>query len=427
MYSRLITQEMWSSPELQKNILQKIIARFEGHQIPTTPYLFSNYHAAQSLLYAYTSLFDASQAEKLAQSAVEALEQFMEANAEVTHSKVALAGKYLGAAWLLQHLVNIEILDPEDADMLSDLDEMIQTALVENSKEKNYDTLYGLVSIGIYYLERLPHEESTITQLEHIVTLLDQIAIKENGLVYWRDYFTMGEDEQHKTRYNLGLAHGIPGIISFLGKACQHEILPEVSKPLLTQSVEWLCQQELKSHPGRFPHSIILEEDDDLPGRLAWCYGDLCVVVALMHAAKGLKQNKWKQKAIEIALQTTQRQTPQKAGVNFNPKDNLVDIGLCHGGGGIAHMYRKLYQATGNERFQQAADHWLQVLITQYQQDDAGGYYKRMRVNPDTKAQYWEEDYSFLEGYAGIGMVLLGFLNDQHDTDWERVLLLDIA
>ena len=130
MYSRFITQEMWSSPELQKNILQKIIARFEGHQILTNPYLFSNYHAAQSLLYAYTSLFDASQAEKLAQSAVEALEQFMEANAEVNHSKVALAGKYLGAAWLLQHLVNIEILDPEDADMLSDLDEMIQASLL---------------------------------------------------------------------------------------------------------------------------------------------------------------------------------------------------------------------------------------------------------------------------------------------------------
>jgi hypothetical protein len=85
---------MWSSPELQKNVLQQIIARFERHSVPSTPSLFSNYHAAQSMLFAYMSLFDATQAEKLAQGAVEALEEFMQVNSQVAHDKVTLAGKY---------------------------------------------------------------------------------------------------------------------------------------------------------------------------------------------------------------------------------------------------------------------------------------------------------------------------------------------
>ncbi|OJJ18870.1 hypothetical protein BKI52_25200 [marine bacterium AO1-C] len=418
---------MWSSPELQKNIVQKLLNKFEKHPLPTTPYLFSNYHAAQSLLYAYASLFDASQADKFAQGAVEALEEFMQVNSEIAHAEVAMAGKYLGAAWLLQHLVNIEILDPEDAEMLSDLDDMIEASLVQNSQHKNYDTLYGLVSKGIYYLERLPHADSARTQLEQIVTSLDQTAIKENGFTYWQDHFTIDEEYQHHVRYNLGLAHGIPGIISFLAKAFQNEILPEVSKTLLEQSVTWLVQQELEDQPECFPLTIIEGAANERQGRLAWCYGDLCIVVALMHASKALDQDQWKQKAIAIALQTTQKATPQEAGVHLSPQDNLMDAGFCHGGGGIAHMYRKLYQATQEEAFQQAADHWLNLLVTQYQENEAQEHYKRMKVNPDTKEPYWVEDYSFLEGYAGIAMVMLGFLDNENNTDWERAFLLDIA
>jgi len=417
---------MWSSPELQQNILQTLIAKFEKHPFPTTPYLFSNYHAAQSLLFAYMSLFDASQAEKFAQGAVEALEHFMEANSSINQAEVAMAGKYLGAAWLLQHLVNIDILDAEDADMLVDLDDMIEASVAQNGQQGNYDTLYGLVSQGIYYLERLPHESSARGKLEQIVTYLDQMAIKANGLVCWQDHFTIDEKHQDKVRYNLGLAHGIPGIISFLSKAYQNEILPDISKPLVAQGVEWLIQQELKDYPRHFPFSVIEGVEDDPQGRLAWCYGDLCVVVALMHAAKGLNQDQWKQKAVEIARETTQQTTPYEAGVHCRLDEHLLDAGLCHGGG-VAHIYHKLYQATGESVFHQAADHWLQLLVKEYQEDEAQGHYKRMKVHPDTKAQYWEEDYSFLEGYAGIALVLLGFLDQETNTDWERALLLDIA
>lgn len=420
---------MWSSSELQKNILQKLIAKFEQAPLPTTPYLFSNYHAAQSLLFAYVSLFDTSQTDKFAQKSVEALEQFMQANSEIAQAEVALAGKYLGAAWLLQHLVNIEILDPEDASLLIDLDEMVEDSLLQNFQHQNYDTLYGLVSKGIYYLERLPHEKSAQAKLEQIVMYLDQIAVKENGLVCWQDHFTMNGTPSQTVRYNLGLAHGIPGIISFLAKAYQNNILPEASQSLLEGGVQWLVRQELKTKPGHFPFSVTEGEVEDAQSRLAWCYGDLCVVVALMHAAHSLKQDKWKQQAIDIALRTTQWATPQEAGLNCNLQEQWMDSGLCHGSGGVAHMYRKMYQATGQEAFREAADHWLQTLIKyyQYHTDATAEHYKRMKVNPETKTQYWVEDYSFLEGYAGIALVILGFLDEQHHTSWERVLLLDIA
>lgn len=419
---------MWSSSALQQGIIHQIVAKYNDSSLETFPFLFSDHHAAQALLFAYLSLAYPNQAENYAEKSVEALESFMEVNGQLEQSEVALAGGYLGAAWLLQHLANIEIISRENVTELIHLETIIEHSLTQNLQHKNYDTLYGLVSKGIYYLERLPDDPQAIHQLEKIINYLDHIAIKKSGTVCWQDHFTQDAENQDKVRYNLGLAHGITGVISFLGKMCQHKIALEISKPLLEQSVQWLLQQEADQAPGAFPHMVIEQAHPHKHSRLAWCYGDLCIAVALMHAAKGLANQDWQQKALQIALDTTLRQSTEDAVIATNHQTHMMECGICHGTIGLAHIYRRFYQATQNSAFQIAANHWLTMTLHYPSTDSQQVCYKRMRgsINDPQKIE-WSEDYGFLEGYGGIALVLLGFVDEQTDTCWDRLLLLDIV
>jgi hypothetical protein len=44
--------------------------------------------------------------------------------------------------------------------------------------------------------------------------------------------------------YNLGLAHGVPGVIAFLGKVCAVGVACDKARPLLDGAVHWLLEQE---------------------------------------------------------------------------------------------------------------------------------------------------------------------------------------
>lgn len=419
---------MWSSPEQQQHIIQQIIHKYNNPSLQTLPFLFSDHHAAQAMLFAYLSLSNPAEADTYAEKAVEALENFMEVNVQLEQSEVALAGGYLGAAWLLQHLANLEIINHEDAAELTHLEGLIDESITNNLYHKNYDTLYGLVSKGIYYLERLPNAPQAKQQLEKIVAYLDQIAIKESGKACWQDHFTQDAENRDKVRYNLGLAHGITGVISFLGKMCQHKIALEISKPLLEQSVQWLLQQEADQNPGAFPHMVIEQAQTRKHSRLAWCYGDLCIAVALMHAAKGLANQDWQQKALQIAFDTTLRQSTEDAMIATNHQTHMMECGICHGTIGLAHIYRRFYQVTQNNAFRIAANHWLTMTLHHPSTDGQQVCYKRMRgsIKAPQKIE-WSEDYGFLEGYGGIALVLLGFVDEQTDACWDRLLLLDIV
>ena len=65
--------------------------------------------------------------------------------------------------------------------------------------------------------------------------------------------------------YNLGLAHGVPGVVALLGWACAAGVAVGKARPLLEGTVRWLLAQQT---PGGFPSGIALEKADE-PARLA--------------------------------------------------------------------------------------------------------------------------------------------------------------
>src|SRR5262249_52458102 len=133
--------------------------------------------------------------------------------------------------------------------------------------------------------------------------------------------------------YNLGVAHGVPGVIALLGLVCAAGIARAEARRLLDCAVTWLLTQQ---GPGGFPHWIEPQVAAS-PARLAWCYGDPGVASALLCAARHVTEPDWERAAVVIAHQAARRPVAQ-SGVR--------DAGLCHGAAGLGHLFNRLFQAT---------------------------------------------------------------------------------
>ncbi len=152
------------------------------------------------------------------------------------------------------------------------------------------------------------------------------------------------------------------------------------------------------------------------PSRLAWCYGDPGIAATLLATARAVGEPDWEKEAIAIGLHSAAR--PEATAL-------IRDAGLCHGSAGLGHLFNRLYQATGEERFAEAARHWLlHVMSFQVRGEGVAGY-RAWEVNPETKEPGWRPDAGFLEGATGIGLALLGAVSNV-DPAWDRVLLLSV-
>src|SRR5207249_4814388 len=120
--------------------------------------------------------------------------------------------------------------------------------------------------------------------------------------------------------------------------------------------------------------------------RSAWCYGDPGVGAALFCAARSINEPKWERDALDIA-RTAARRPPERSGV--------VDAGLCHGAAGLGHIFNRLYQATGDEVFAQAARFWFSRTLALRQRNRGIGGYATLTAKEDG-TPYWHDDPGIL-------------------------------
>ena len=143
--------------------------------------------------------------------------------------------------------------------------------------------------------------------------------------------------------------------------------------------------------------------------RLAWCYGDLGIALALWQAGDATGQTDWKEKGLEILLHATRRFTFEET--------NVFDAGICHGSAGIAMIFQRMFDQTQRDEFKEAALHWIrQTLSLSRFEDGLAGYKTRLK-------DVWECDDSLLTGISGTGLVLLSYI-DKNQHDWDEMLLL---
>lgn len=380
--------------------------------------------AGQALFYAYLGLDTASHTASATASdtasdrALALLDQATEAVAQVPMSEGLFTG-FAGIAWANDHLRG-RLYESEGDDANREVDEALLELLATPRARSEYDLINGLVGVGTYALEGLPRP-STAECLEKVIERLAERAERparpEGPAAPGAAWFSAPENlppfqlEGYPNGfYNLGASHGMAGIVGLLGAACQAGV--ERARPLLDEAMAWLLRRRQPAGTVFcFPH-FFHPESEPVMSRLAWCYGDPGMAVTLLVAARGAGEPAWEQAAVETALAAAAR--PQELA-------RIRDAGLCHGSAGIAHLFNRLYQATGEPQLAEAARFWFDWTL-QFRQPGTGVAGYRSWTTTTEGEESWRDDGGFLEGSAGIGLALLA-ATSPIEPEWDRLLL----
>jgi len=328
-----------------------------------------------------------------------------------------MSGGVAGIAFVFQHLRNIGLLDKSDDLNLSELDEFIDLGINNDFINGNWDPLHGMTGLGIYFLER----NTETGEKKYLEKIVDYLAAMRTPVGEYKLWITPGYEKISNDNYNFGMAHGMPGVLSFLAQVYARGIKQKEIEELISSCLPFLLQHEFDNDSVCcFPTAIdvVPKENTDAPySRHAWCYGDLCMANTLIHCGKALHRNDWNEKGIEVALKTTHR-TFENSG--------CTDAPFCHGTTGLAHQYNRFYKLTGNEVFKYASENWLQITQEQFYKpgEGAGGYYFRTH-NKEKNVFEMTSQFGLLEGSAGIALVYLSCLYNIN-PDWDAIFLTNV-
>jgi hypothetical protein len=306
-----------------------------------------------------------------------------------------------GLAWAAEHLGAWLGPDPHVDDPNAEMDEALLEVL-EAPWEREFDLVEGLVGFGVYGLERLPRE-SGLGILQWMLDRLIDRAERLGDGVSWASLASWMLPEHRATyphRYfNLGLAHGVPGVVAVLSACMRLGIPSDRVLPVLEDAVTWILANRLPDNERSCFPSWVEPGVEPTLARTAWCYGDPGVSLALLQAARGAGRVDWEESAVEIAL---------RAATRPFELTRVADPGFCHGAAGLGHVFDRLWQATRHRAFERAATAWFERTLDMLQPDEP------------------IEDPSLLTGAGGVALALIGAATDIEPA-WDRALLCSSA
>ncbi len=369
-------------------------------------------HAGRALFLAY--LDAARPGTEAGDKALEAIGQSIDAVASASLPPSLFSG-FSGVGWALEHLTR-EMYEG-DEDLASEIDAALGETLGAPIENLEYELINGLAGFGTYLLERMPNPASPVL-LERVLDRLEESAeVAADGSITW---FTRPEwipEFQRPRRpdgcYNLGVAHGVPGVIGFLAAAYDAGFSDPRIPRFAEGAVRWVLANRLPAGGDSSFPALLLPGKEPNPTRAAWCYGDPGIAAVLLNAARSFGRPDWESEGLALAHQCVRRPT-EGAQVD--------DAGLCHGMIGLSHLYNRLHQATGDPVLRDAALEWLgRGLDLQQPGQGMAGY--QAWIGNDRGGGDWYPEPGFLVGVAGIGLGLLAAATEIEPA-WDRVLLL---
>lgn len=314
----------------------------------------------------------------------------------------------VGVGWLLTYLDGRVV---ETGDAADDVDAYVADALARGLPK--VDLTDGLVGAGVYLLARLPRAQAR-AGLDRVVALLAAAADRTGGGASW---FTgpavMSPEElaEYPAGYrSLGLAHGSPGMVAFLARA--HAAGVAGAGSLLADAVRGLVAfRDVAGENGRYPAVVPGHAPAAGGSRVAWCYGDPGVAVALLAAGYALR---------DAGVVAEGEATARAAARRSRESALVVDTGLCHGSAGLMHVFGRLAAATGDEACRDAACRWYGVLLGQRVSGAPVAGFQAILDIPTGLVPV----AGLLEGAAGAGLALLSATRPGRAL-WDAVLLAD--
>lgn len=375
------------------SVLEQVVAAVDAH-----PRAEPSAHADYTVLRGYLGADDAVGDPEDRGSA--ALTEAIEALAR-TGGSPGLFGGAAQIGWTVAHHT-----EGSDADAVCNaVDQALAPRLSDWSDV--YDLISGLAGFGVYALERGPAGAA----IAHAV--LDGLEAEQaRG---WLTVPALLPEHQRAVApqgyVNLGLAHGLPGVIASVARMIERGIEPARGRGVLDSALRRLLDGSPARPHGRF---AAWQPTTHPPSpRLAWCYGDLGVAAALLRAGLAIDHAEAYDEGLALALDCATRSLADAA---------ITDTGICHGAAGIAHIFNRMAQATANAALHEAAVRWIDQTLAMRNELPLAGFPANAPL--DNLPRY-EADGSLLTGATGVALVLHA-ASSAVEPGWDRILLVDL-
>lgn len=313
-----------------------------------------------------------------------------------------------GPFWMLHHLNKYGIAEVDIDDLVQDFLPAAITESEQHLANENFDFLHGSTGI-VHFLVPFSTIPSVKEHLVSFVMALQKISKAKNGAISL-PVFTSSTCPEATDAFSM--AHGTCALQVILAKLYQAGIVPEVCRQLLYGSVA-LTLQSGNNIAFEDPYASLYPETlngDSTWSRIAWCYGDLDVALALWQCGCCFGEASWKAEAVRI-MQHNIRRDPGYTGIK--------DTCLCHGAAGAAIIYRKFWQETGIPAFLNCSGYWyLQVM-----NDPSFATHTQQGGLRTAAAGDWIYRADLLSGSAGVGLALLSQLFE-HPLAWQECFLI---
>ena len=306
-----------------------------------------------------------------------------------------------GLGWVLQHFRSIGLLSNQDVkDVLPQIDEIIANDLKNTHPSINdLDLFYGSLGVSVYLLSK----NKSVIKARLLETIFEKIILSI-GLV------------SSAQKVDLGIPHGLSGAIITLTNFFRNGFDKRISKHNLNFCVDIILSNRLETNSlSSFPTNTTSSK----PSRLAWCYGDISILIALINANTVLC-SKTLESEINNLLQRCLSRELSESGVFVSA--NNIDAGLCHGALGIAYLLNKIRRETKTINIDDRISYWVRESFLKIKINEKFLNFKT--AFPEETHMAWGFDGGLVDGLAGIGLMLMGLSSDKL-TGWDSVFLLD--
>ncbi len=318
-----------------------------------------------------------------------------------------------GIAWAVD-LID-RLLGSADADRNSRIDDAVIALLERYPEQAPYDLIDGLTGLGAYALARWPLPGAVACVAGVVEQLAKRARHDRDGVFWWTPPSRRGPrlDRYQPGGVDLGVAHGIAGVIPFLARAHRLGLVTQTTGPLLDGAVSWLLAHLVDGPSGPTVPYFVTDGAEPGPARSAWCYGDPGVAIALLLAARDVGEPAWAARATGLAVRAAARPAAQSG---------VIDAGLCHGSSGLEHLFNRMYQLTAEPALAEAARFWAGRTIELCSgpepfQDSAAA------ANGQPSAF---SGLGLLEGAAGAALALEAAATAQEPV-WDQMLLVSTS
>lgn len=339
----------------------------------------------------------------------------------VKYVDYSFSGGISGFFWVLNYIKQQNLIKLEDIDSLLDrIDTNINTIILKDLKQFDYDPFNGLIGYANYLLDRKTQKAEETLSL--IVDILWENKYTKNDEFSWlvkKNSF----NNSNSIKFNLGLAHGVPSIVMALSVIYKRGINTTRCYNMIIKSISWLESISIKfkkNHKSKFIYPSSIKEDNTFHGmgRFSWCYSDLGISLFFYNVGLNLKNDDLVNNGYLITRNLL-------SSINNVQIVNLVDdAGFCHGAYGNAHMFYKLSKAYGDKELFAVSKKFFELGISMKVNKLGFGGYQSLQYDNVTSKKYLYDDIGLLTGTSGIGLVILSFLHPEIEPTWDRCFLL---